>query len=101
MYVFRGDTPIFELEVTKNRQPFDLTGYTIRFTAESRQKTIQKEIGSGITVTDEAGGIATIQLNTADTAEVDVFDYDVEIRKDSDVFTIAKDVLEIRDDISK
>lgn len=70
----RGDTPIWELAVTDaDGSPFDLTGCTLYFTAkllitDADPGLFQLTTGDGITVTDAAGGIATVQPARADTS---------------------------------
>lgn len=69
----RGDTPQWALAVTDAAgAPFDLTGYSIFFTAkrlitDADPGVFQLTIGAGVTVTNAAGGLATIQPRRADT----------------------------------
>lgn len=52
--------------------PQDLTGWALTFTARDQlgdsQALVQKTTGSGITITDTAGGRGTITIARADTA---------------------------------
>lgn len=73
----RGDTPIWDVAVTETvdgvTSPFDLTGATLYFTAkqslgEADPGLFQLTNGAGITVTDAAGGLATIQPARDDTS---------------------------------
>lgn len=70
----RGDTPVWELAVVEeDGSPFDLTGCTLYFTAkllitDADPGLFQLTNGAGITVTDAAGGLATIQPARADTS---------------------------------
>ena len=70
----RGDTPIWDLAVVgRDGAPFDLTGYTVYFTAKRSLSdpdpgVFQLTNGAGITITDAAGGLAQIQPRRADTS---------------------------------
>lgn len=70
----RGDTPIWDVAVTTpDGAPFDLTGYTPWFTAkraieDADPGVFQLTTGAGITVTDAAGGLLSIQPRRADTS---------------------------------
>jgi hypothetical protein len=72
--VYRGDTIVLEAIITQDLVPVDLTGYTILATfkqsladADDAPTSIQKSIGSGITVVDAPAGEIRITLSPADT----------------------------------
>lgn len=102
MNIYRGDSATLYLTVTdSDGEAFDLTGYTIKFTATGRV-TISKTsaVGGGIEITNAAGGLATITLLTTDTATVGEYSYDVEISKDANVYTVILSKFWIINDIT-
>lgn len=111
--MWRGDTPIWELAVVDDGgAPFDLTGYTLYFTAKQALSdadpgVFQLTNGAGITVTDAAGGLATIQPRRADTntltADVTLF-YDVQLSQAAapdQTFTVERGTLLIARDVTR
>jgi hypothetical protein len=70
----RGDTMRFEIEVTDDDGPVDLTGRTLFFTARRRYSdeaaVIEKTSGAGIEHDDETVGLAVLTLAPADTEEM-------------------------------
>jgi hypothetical protein len=87
--MFRGDTKRFTLTITRSGSAEDLAGAALRWTAkpslsdtDDAVTTIKKTIGDGITVTDEPGGIALLQLDPADTillTKTTTYHYDVQL----------------------
>lgn len=87
--MFRGDTKRFTLTITRSSVAEDLAGAALRWTAkpsladvDSATTTIRKAIGDGITVTNEAGGIAMLQLDPEDTialTKTTTYHYDVQL----------------------
>jgi hypothetical protein len=73
----RGDTAGWNLAVVDTTgAPFDLTGYTLWFTAKraitdaDADAVFQLTNGAGITVTNAAGGLAAITPRRADTSSL-------------------------------
>ena len=73
----RGDTAGWDLAVVDTTgAPFDLTGYTLWFTAKraitdaDADAVFQLTNGAGITVTNAAGGLAAISPRRADTSSL-------------------------------
>lgn len=70
--VIRGDTAVYRCTVTIDGVPADLTGHSIFFTLKpsltttDANKTFQKSIGSGVTVTNAAAGEFEVKLLAAD-----------------------------------
>jgi hypothetical protein len=70
----RGDGEIYQLTLTDDDEPLDLTDAEIWMTAKRHIRDtdadaiFQKTVGDGITVTDDTGGLATVQLEPADTS---------------------------------
>jgi hypothetical protein len=69
---FIGDTMTFDVALTDGAgAPLNLAGLSLTFTASHPYLTITKTIGDGITVTNEAGGLASIELAPADTEDLE------------------------------
>lgn len=74
--MYRGDTADFDLVVTQNGSPVNLTGSTLRFTAKRRvtdgdaDAIFSKSSASAteIEITDAVNGLATVHGLPADTA---------------------------------
>jgi hypothetical protein len=101
--VVRGDSAIFDIPITTNAGvPYDLTGYTVSFTARKQGKTIQKQTdGNGIEITDAENGHSVLTLEPEDTAEIGLYRFDVQIVKDLITHTVAMGDLNIIDDVTK
>ena len=81
--VTRGTTRTFDIAAKRYNPdgselgPLNLTGATIRFMAKRRYEdddskaVLDYAIGSGITVTNAAGGLATLKISAADTLDAD------------------------------
>jgi hypothetical protein len=109
----RGDTPQWALAVVDaDGAPFDLTGYTLYFTAkvalsDADPGVFQLTSGAGITVTNAAGGLATIQPRRADTSgltdDARLF-YDVQLSQagaPDQTFTVDRGTLIITRDVTR
>jgi len=73
--VYRGDTIVIDAIITQDSSPVNLTGYSIYATfkvnitdEDNAATTIQKSIGSGITVVNAATGQIRITLVPSDTS---------------------------------
>lgn len=108
----RGDDVEFNVVVTDQAgDPVDLTGIDLRFTAKrdsgdgDDDAIIVKTTGAGITVTDEAGGLATISIDAADTDELGVpasLTWDLQSTDEAaKVRTLAGGTLAISPDVSR
>lgn len=70
----RGDTAFLDFAVVLNAAPQNITGWTLWFTAKRRvgdadPGVLQKSTtGGGITITNAATGLGTVNLVPADTA---------------------------------
>lgn len=69
--MYRGDTNVIEATVYQGETstPQAITGAVIRWVLYSRigQIVIDKSTGTGITITNAAGGVFEVQINPADT----------------------------------
>jgi hypothetical protein len=87
----RGDTTTFDVTLTDgDGDPLDLTDLDLTFTASHAAMVITKTVGDGITVTDLAGGLASIELVPDDTADLEermVLDWDLQVSDGTDVYT--------------
>lgn len=112
--IFRGDTRRFAITVTRGGVAEDLAGASLWFTAkpsvedaDNGTDVIQKSIGAGITVTDEPGGLATVEILPADTEDytqrVDrTLVYDVQLETASgDIETIDTGTLVVKPDVTR
>jgi hypothetical protein len=73
--MFRGDDESFDIVVTKDGAPVDLTGAALTFTAKRRLSdadaaaVVQKDsTAGGIAIVDAAQGLARIDIAAGDTA---------------------------------
>ena len=65
----RGDERSLSIAVTDSGgSAYNLTGKRLLFTARHKATTISKTTVSGITVTNAAGGLATVLLSPSDTS---------------------------------
>jgi hypothetical protein len=109
--VTRGDTPAWNLAVTQGGSPFDLTGCQLYLTAKNQiidldPGVFQLTIGSGITVTNAAGGLARVQLRRADTAALStnvslVYDIQLSIPGTSETYTLVRGNLTVVQDVTR
>lgn len=76
--VTRGDDEILDIVVTDEDTgaPVDLTGAALHFMVKARPRDddadalIDLELGSGVTVTNAVGGLATVDIAAADTDDL-------------------------------
>ena len=100
--IVRGDSPLFDIPVTTDAgTAFDLTGYAMVFTARKQGKTITRQDGDGIEITDFTGGHAVLTLEPEDTAEVGRYDFDIQINNGTRIHTIALGEINIVNDVTK
>jgi hypothetical protein len=70
--IIRGDHEVYDLALELEGEPQNLTGKTVRFTAKLSIKDpepyFQKTVGDGIAIVDEENGLATLEIEKADTS---------------------------------
>lgn len=106
--MYRGNTAKWDATITLGGAPVDLAGVTgIWFTARKSLDSapfISKAIGTGVTVTNAAGGLARITLSPADTASLPSrqvpLEYDLEYESGGEVHTLARGRLIVEPDIT-
>jgi hypothetical protein len=109
---YRGDTRTFSLTVKRQNLPVDLGGCLLTFTAKraiadaDAAAVVQKAIGSGLTVTDEAGGLAEFTVESADTDGLTTvpvtLEWDVQlVEADGTVTTVARGQWQILADVTR
>lgn len=105
--IFRGDSQNIQLAVTnQDGSVFNLTGYSVKFTAKGIQqfnisKIIEKTTADDIEILNAAGGIALIKIKPTDTNIAGLYNFDVQVYKLTDeVYTVVKGELIISEDIS-
>ncbi len=111
--IYRGEKKTWTCTVTSGGTALDLTGATIRFAVRDAyppssiiadgDALISKSTASGITITNEAGGIFTLTLLKADTNTLACGDYQYGIEYenasggpfviDQGTFTIDPDIV--------
>jgi hypothetical protein len=100
--LIRGDSAVFDIPVTTDTDAvFNLTGYTMVFTARKQNKIIEKFEDNGITITNVAGGHAVLTLDPEDTSEVGRYDFDIQINNGTYVYTVSIGELNITNDVTK
>ena len=103
--VIKGDTLAFgvELEFTENPQDLEQAYFTVK-TNYDDLAIFQKSLGNGIEKAGRNGNkiYYRVRVDPNDTAKLQegIYFYDLEIRANSDVFTILKGLLIIENDIS-
>lgn len=103
--VIKGDTLAFgvELEFTEKAQDLEKAYFTVK-TNYDDLAIFQKSLGNGIEKAGEFGNNVyyRVRVDPKDTEKLRerIYYYDLEIRVNSDVFTILKGLLIIENDIS-
>lgn len=108
----RGDTFIFDVQVTGQGAVFDLAGYSATFTAKRSpydeaplfQKT--SATGGGLTfpMAESTNDIVRVKIAPADTDAVydePLLYWDLELEKDGDKHTVITDRLRVKCDITR
>jgi len=108
--IFRGDDVYLDGTITKNGTAQDITGCTLWFTLKASKSDpdsaaiLQKTTGSGITVTNAAGGIYNVRINNSDLASLTVpktFYWDVQIKDSANIVqTVDSGTLTVNLDIT-
>lgn len=106
----RGDSRVLDLTaITAAGTPYLLTGVALTFTVKrgfedaDTDALIEKTIGSGIEVTNAAGGIAEISLTSADTAALRPgawLVWDVQAVENDEVVTLATGSMRVLPDVT-
>ena len=112
--VYRGDTIDLDLTITTGSPSTsaDLAGATLYFTLKEQvsmtdaQATVRKESpeASGITITDAAGGLATVNIGTGDSYyfKTGPYYYGVQLKDaTSNVFTIVTGLFNVLADVTR
>ena len=103
--VVKGDTLAFgvELEFTENPQDLEQAHFTVKKNPDDLA-IFQKSLGNGV---EKAGKIGNkvyyrVRVDPKDTDKLmeGIYYYDLEIRANSEIFTILKGLLIIENDIS-
>ena len=107
--MYRGDTQAFDVTVTQGGSAYNLNNAAgLYFTARKEYGSpvvFQKSVGSGIAVTNAAGGLATITLSPADTSSITptpvkmVVDLEVETTGGA-IYTAYRGTLAVEPDIT-
>jgi hypothetical protein len=107
--VLKGDSIVLKLTIKRGTVAVNLTGASLWFTAktgvaQADPGVFQKTIGSGIVVTDAAGGLAQVTIAPADTSGLTVpttLLYDIQLLESTGTkTTVASGNLTIMPDIT-
>jgi hypothetical protein len=109
--MYRDRTFTFSLAVTQNGVAFNLTGASIRMTAKwqysdpDASAVFALTVGAGITVTNAAGGLATVTIAANKTASLPAnlvpLVYDIQVTDaSSNVWTVADGTLYVQPNVS-
>jgi hypothetical protein len=107
----RGDSARFLLTLTEDGDPLDLTDAEVWMTAKRHLRdtdadaVFQKSVGDGITITDDAGGLAQVDLEPGDTSALPTrvmrLHYDVQVKTQEDrVLTPISGTLTVSPDVT-
>lgn len=107
--MYRGNDRVFELTVTRDNKPVNLTGASLRFVARGSVKAdslalvTKTTANGGILITDAVNGQVQISVDSVDTADLyapTALHYDVELEEaNGRISTAAKGVLLVQSTI--
>lgn len=102
----KGSTAVYTLTVTTDGVAFDLTGCEVIFTAKydytdvDNSAVFQLKVGTGVTLTTPASGIATITISAARTANLPnrevLLVFDVKVVDATIPYVVARGTLTVR-----
>ena len=104
--IVKGSDATIKITFSKNGVAFDITGYTILFTAKKVEAVTMADtlaaIKKNITVhTDPTHGISAISLNNLETdIEAGKYYWDIRLLKDGVISSTIYDILEITQNIT-
>jgi len=112
--VYQGEGRTYEMSAVQiidevvTKKAFDLTGateltFTVRATAAAAANSIQKTLGSGVTITYAAGGLFEVVVDPADTTALSVLDYRFDVAVTTPALTrrvIAVGIFPVRDGVT-
>lgn len=95
----QGDDAGYRLEFARGGSPVDISGWTITFTLKRDRPQSTPDLQVTANITDAAGGIAEIQLASADTQDLaGLYYYDIEVDTGNEIRTIMKGVVPFEQD---
>lgn len=96
----RGDTLAFSFEV-EGIDTLDTAYFSCRANADDENYVFQKSLTDGISLVET--GKYRVRVAPEDTSNIEVgsYYYDLEIRKNSDIYTILKGVLKVEQDVTR
>ena len=86
LIIYKKSTKLYEIVLTRNNLPEDITGWTIYLTVKNKKSdsdanaVITKKV---TTHSDPVGGISDIQLTTEDTDRIGNYYYSIDYKDDS------------------
>ena len=102
--IYRNDTGLYECTVKNGTGGvFNLTGASVRFTVrDGPDGTIigTKTTASGISVTNGTLGILQVSIGSNELTTNGIYEYDIEVNQGGNVYTVVKDTLTVKRDVS-
>lgn len=105
----RGDTYSFNIAITQDGDPFNLTGYTLTMTTKWNVRDTGNVFqltspASGIVITDAVNGLATVTVSPSHTSSLPphVVDlrYDIQASSGSTIYTPIRGILRVLPDVT-
>ncbi len=107
LFMTRGTTKSFSITATDAGDPLDISTATLEWTAKHEPfdpAVITKSTADGITVTDGPGGLATLTIDPADTADfVDMtvrLVWELEMTQAGETKTLAQGTIDVEPDVA-
>ena len=99
IYMTRGDTLAFAVELIGLDQDLDTCTFTIKKHLNDDSSAVKKSIGDGITKVET--GLYSVRVAPEDTAELELgrYWYALEISANGDVYTVMKGIIELSFDV--
>ena len=102
--LYRNDTVLLECPVKNGTGGvFNLTGASVRFTVrDGPDGTIigSMNVGNGITITNGTLGILQVSIGSSELTTNGIYEYDIEVNQGGNVYTVVKDTLTVKRDVS-
>ena len=97
----KGDTFSFGLEFEELEQDLDTAYLTVKESYDDDTQIFQKSIGDGITKVDT--GEYTVRIAPEDTQNIEArrYYYDLQVGVNSDVFTILRGILWVKNSVTE
>jgi len=103
--LYRNDTALLECPVKNGTGGvFNLTGASARFTVRDGPDGAvfgsKATGGAGITITNGTLGILQVAIGSNELTTNGIYEYDIEVNQGGNVYTVVKDTLTVKRDVS-